>query len=79
MTLRPAPELFASARRGGYALGYFESWNLESLLGVIDAVEQTRSPAILGFNGEFLTGSDRVARKRIELYAGLGRAAAETA
>ncbi len=79
MTLRPATELFARARAGGYALGYFESWNLESLQGALDAVEQTRSPAILGFNGEFLTGPDRLAPERIELYAGLGRAAAESA
>ena len=26
-------------RRGGYAVGYFESWNLESLLAVADAAE----------------------------------------
>ena len=26
-------------RRGGYAIGYFEAWNLESLQGVLDAAE----------------------------------------
>jgi len=39
-----------------YAVGYFESWNLESLLGVVDAAEETRSPVILGFNGDFMSG-----------------------
>ena len=48
---------------GGYAVGYFESWNLESLQGVIDAAEQTRSPIIIGFNGEFLC-SQRAAGPR---------------
>ncbi len=41
-------------RRGGYAVGYFESWNLESLLAVADAAEAERSPVILGFSGIYL-------------------------
>ena len=44
------------AVEGGYAVGYFESWNLESLQGVVDAAEATSSPIILGFNGAFLSG-----------------------
>lgn len=79
MSLRPVTELLASARAGGYALGYFESWNLESLQGVIDAAEQTRSPVVIGFNGEFLTHSARVTQERMEWYTALGRAAAESA
>jgi ketose-bisphosphate aldolase len=71
--------MLASARAKGYALGYFESWNLESLQGVIDAAELTRSPVIVGFNGDFLTRPGRVAPQRIKWYAALGRAAAETA
>ncbi len=35
-------ELMDEAERGGYAVGYFESWNLESLLAVADAAERTR-------------------------------------
>ena len=31
MPLKPAMELIARARADGYAVGYFESWNLESL------------------------------------------------
>jgi ketose-bisphosphate aldolase len=66
------------ARRGGYAVGYFEAWNLESLLGVLDAAEQARSPIIIGFNGEFLSGPNRIAVERLAIYAAIGRAAAET-
>lgn len=76
MSLEPIPRLLAAATRGQYALGYFESWNLESLQGVIDAAEQVRAPIILGFNGEFLSGPARRTEERIALYAALGRAAA---
>jgi ketose-bisphosphate aldolase len=79
MPLRPVPELLNAARAGAYALGYFESWNLASLQGVVDAAEQTHSPVIIGFNGEFLTHRERLVEERIEWYGALGRAAAETA
>ncbi len=39
--------------------------------------KQSRSPIILGFNGAFLAG-DRAAPERLELYAAMGRAAAES-
>ena len=71
--------LLDRAMSGGYALGYFESWNLESLQGVIDAAEQTRSPVLIGFNGGFLSGPDRLAEERLSWYAALGRAAGESA
>ena len=57
MPLTPISELIRHAREHRYALGYFESWNLESLQGVLDAAEATRSPIIIGFNGEFLSHS----------------------
>ena len=53
MPLKPVSDLVHDAREKKYALGYFESWNFESLQGVLDAAEQTRSPIILGFNGDF--------------------------
>ena len=79
MSLCPIPELLSRARAGGYAVGYFESWNIESLHGVIDAAERTRSPVIIGFNGEFLTGADRLAVESVEAYGALGRRVAESA
>jgi ketose-bisphosphate aldolase len=78
-TERRIKSMLANARAGGYALGYFESWNLESLQGILDAAEQTRSPVILGFNGEFLSGPERLAGERLELYAAMGRAACAAA
>lgn len=79
MPLKPAKELLEQALANGYAVGYFESWNLESLQGVIDAAEQTLSPIIVGFNGEFLSHSQRLAEERLAWYGALGCAAAESA
>jgi ketose-bisphosphate aldolase len=79
MPLEAVRPLFRRAQEGKYALGYFESWNLESLQGVIDAAEQARSPIIIGFNGDFLTRPNRRAAERLAWYAALGKAAAESA
>jgi ketose-bisphosphate aldolase len=79
MPLQPISKLISNARSGRYAVGYFESWNLESLQGVLDAAELTRSPMIIGFNGDFLSRPDRRAAERLSWYGALGRAAAENA
>lgn len=67
------------AQRDHYAVGYFESWNLESLQGVIDAAEETRSPVIIGFNGEFLSDRDGATEDDLTLYAQMGCTAADRA
>ena len=79
MSLWPINELLQHARQRQYALGYFESWNLESLQGVLDAAEMTGSPIIIGFNGEFLSRSGRKLPERIRCYAELGKAVATDA
>jgi ketose-bisphosphate aldolase len=71
-------ELMARAEEGGYAVGYFESWNLESLQGVIDAAEASNSPVIVGFSGLQLPDPQRQLPERLELYAALGKAACDT-
>jgi ketose-bisphosphate aldolase len=77
MPLEAIGPMIRRAVETGYAIGYFESWNLESLQGVVDAAEETFSPIILGFNGAFLSGP-RTAPERLALYAALGRAAAKS-
>lgn len=79
MSLESIDDLMADARKRHYAIGYFESWSVDSLCGVIDAAEALRSPVIIGFNGAFLSHSGRVAAERISLYGALGKAAAEAA
>ena len=72
MPLTSFAELMADAESGGYAVGYFESWNLESLLAVCDAAEATHSPVLLGFSGIYLPHPERVVREQLSLYAALG-------
>ena len=79
MPLRPVTELMSAALEGKYAVGYFESWSFDSLQGVIDAAEESRSPMIIGFNGEFMSSARRRGQERIEWYGALGKAAAESA
>jgi ketose-bisphosphate aldolase len=79
MPLERIDRLMRDCEAGGYAVGYFESWNLESLQGVVDAAERTRSPVILGFNGEFLSHEARKAAERLSVYGRLGAAVAESA
>lgn len=79
MPLESTANLLKGCREGGYAVGYFESWDLASLQGVLDAAEQTRSPIIVGFNGEFLSHDARLASERLTLYGALGAAAARSA
>ncbi len=76
MPLEAIGPMMRRAALEGYAVGYFESWNLESLQGVVDAAEESDSPIILGFNGAFLAG-DRAAPEGLEVYAAMGRAAYE--
>ena len=54
MALTPFPEMMADARAGGYAVGYFEPWGLESLLAVLQGAQQAQSPIIAGLSGIFL-------------------------
>ena len=72
MPLVSFKDLLAEADRGGYAVGYFESWNMESLQAVADASESTGSPVLLGFSGIFLDHSQRVVKEHLSVYAALG-------
>ena len=72
MPLVAFSELMAEAARGDYAVGYFESWNLESLMAVADAAEATHSPVLLGFSGIYLPHPERVVREPLSAYAAMG-------
>lgn len=71
MSLVVFSELMRHAEKNSYAVGYFESWNLESLLAVADAAEHTRSPVILGFSGIYLPHPGRVVTEHLSDYAAL--------
>ena len=79
MPLESIDRMMKNARHDQYAVGYFETWSLDSLQGVIDAAEETRSPMIIGFNGEFLSQRDGANDQDLIVYAAMGRAAVEAA
>ncbi len=78
MSLVGFTDLMKEAERSEYAVGYFESWNLESLQAVADAAEFMRSPVILGFSGIYLPHPLRQAKETLSTYAALGRDACRT-
>src|SRR5262245_30348423 len=77
--LESIDRLMQNAKTGNYAVGYFESWNFESLQGVYDAAEQVRSPIIIGFSGEFLSQRKDGVEEDLAMYGAMGRAFAQAA
>lgn len=71
MPLVDFKELMKHAEEKKYAIGYFESWDMESLLAAYDAAERMRSPIILGFSGIFLTHDNRAVKDPLIFYAKL--------
>jgi fructose/tagatose bisphosphate aldolase len=78
MALVSIAALMESAKTGNYALGYFESWSLDSIQGVVDAAEEVRSPVIIGFNGEFLCEREGAKIEEIGQYGAMALAVAAT-
>ena len=74
MPLESMKEILECACRGGYAVCYCESWNLESFQAVVEAAEEVRSPAIAGFNGGFLMHPGRIKPENLAYFAVLGQA-----
>ena len=71
MPLVAMNEMLADASRGGYAVCYCESWNLESLQAVVEGAEELRAPVIVGFNGGFLMHPSRSKPENLSFYAGM--------
>lgn len=74
MPLASMARLLEDAVRGGYALCYCESWNLESFQAILESAEELRAPTIVGFNGGFLTHPSRSHPEDLAYYAGMGLA-----
>jgi ketose-bisphosphate aldolase len=72
MTITHFNDLMAHAEREQYAIGYFESWNLESLMAIVDAAEATQSPVLLGFSGIYFDHPKRVRKEILSVYSTLG-------
>lgn len=80
MPLTPLNTMLAAALKGRYAVGYFESWNLESTKAVMAAAEEMRSPVIIGFNAGILADRRRVLPpENLEYLAAIGKIGARNA
>jgi len=62
-------ELIEDAKQKKYAIGYFESWDIESTLAIAKAAEKMNSPVILGFSGIYLPNPLRIYKSSLKLYA----------
>jgi len=71
-------ELLGRALAGGYAVGYFEAWDMYSLEAVLEAAESAHSPVIIGFGGVMLDQA-WFDNRGLEYLGALGRAAADSA
>jgi ketose-bisphosphate aldolase len=71
-------DLLRHAQENSYAVGYFEAWNLESLLAVVRAAEIACSPVMVGFCGEYLANPKRKFKEDINLYGTLARQVAQS-
>lgn len=76
MALVALSDLLNRARTGGYAVGYFEAWDLYSLEAVAEAAEAERSPVVLGFGG-MMMAQGWLDRFGIEPLGACGRVVAE--
>jgi ketose-bisphosphate aldolase len=77
MPLIPMRNLMRHALAKKYAVGYFEAWNMESLQAVVNAAEETNSPVIIGFGGQFVGSKKRKVKENIYHYGHLGSAMAK--
>lgn len=72
-------DLLKHARANGYAVGYFEAWNLESLLAIVRAAESVRAPVMTGFCGEYLANPARMFNEDLDLYGDIAKKVASAA
>jgi fructose/tagatose bisphosphate aldolase len=72
MSVARFKDLMHEAEREQYAVGYFESWDLDSLQAIADAAEGMRSPVLLGFSGIYMHHPERRIKQRPSVYAALG-------
>lgn len=72
-------KLMEHARANKYAVGYFESWSLESTLAVVRAAENKKSPVMIGFCGTYLGEKKRKYKESVTVYASMLSQIAEEA
>jgi ketose-bisphosphate aldolase len=70
-------KLLRHAEEHKYAVGYFEAFNMDCMLAVLTAAEQSNSPVIIGFGGQFIGSKKRTVKENIYHYGALAAEAAK--
>lgn len=63
-----ANELLKHAQEHNYAVGYFESWDLQSTLAMVRAAEHVKSPVMIGVCGTYIGEAKRRYRESLAVY-----------
>ncbi len=71
MSLISVKDLYKDAKEKKYAVGYFESWSLESTYAIVRAAEKAKSPVMIGFCGAYLCNPDREYKENLNLYGSM--------
>ena len=79
MPLTPFSQLMAAAERGGYAVGYFEPWDVASMLAILRGAEAAHSPIVLGLSGIYLPTALKMEIRHFAAFARAGRIVSEEA
>lgn len=72
-------ELMEHAKANQYAVGYFESWDLESTLAVVRAAENVKSPVMIGVCGTYIGEPKRPYKESLTVYQAMLAQIAEEA
>ena len=72
-------DIIRDAEVRGYALGYFEAWDIQSVLAIIRAAEDVRSPVMIGFSGVYMPAVCNDDKRWLAVYGSAGRRVAEKA
>jgi len=72
-------ELMEHALKHKYAVGYFESWSLESTLAMVRAAENMKSPIMIGVCGTYIGEPKRAYKESVTVYQAMLAKIAEEA
>lgn len=76
MPMIPFKKMMDVALKNNFAIGYFQSWNQDSLEAVLEAGEESEAPIIIGFGG-MPVNQDWFNQWGLSYYAAIGRSAVE--
>ena len=76
MALYSMSKMLKHAEQNKYAVGYFEAFNMDAMLAVLEAAEEASSPVIIGFGGQFLSSGKRIVKENVYHYGALAKEAA---